>query len=302
MKRARLAIIGLGKLGSACLKAIIKSDQFIPAGVVRRPEHVEEERLAEFNNIAVVAHISELTQVDAALVCVPAEHVLGAAHDLMQRGIPVIECAELHGAAFEEHKRELDRIAIHHKVSAIVGAGWDPGALSLFRGLFSLLTPQGHTEITHRPGHSLHHTAVARAIPGVKEALSTELRASNGKQQRYIYVELEEGAQFEAVESAIRNDPLFIDEETFIFPVDSVASLEEEGHGVLMERRGTAAAAGHQLFLLEARFSETALAAEVMLAAAHALKTHRGRAYSLLDLPLGAFWGELREQVERQVI
>ena len=129
----------------------------------------------------------------AALICVPTQAVLEIAHDLLQGGIPIVECATLHGKAFQEHKNELDRLATRYKVPAIVGAGWDPRMLSVFRNLFAVLTPKGYTEITHRPGINLHHTTLTQAIPGVKGALSTELSAAVGQRQHYVYIELEEG-------------------------------------------------------------------------------------------------------------
>jgi hypothetical protein len=36
------------------------------------------------------------------------------------------------------------------------------------------------------------------------------------------------------VTQVIQNDPLFMDEETLVLPVDSVATLEDEGHGVVL--------------------------------------------------------------------
>jgi diaminopimelate dehydrogenase len=300
VKKLQLGIVGFGKLGKACADAIHRDDQVGLAGVLRRKPAMPLP--TPFNKIPAVAHISELAQVDAALICVPTGHVAGVAHDLLQRGIPIVECATLHGQAFEDHFNEIDRIASRHKVPAIVGAGWDPGALSVFRSLFALLTSRGHTEMTHRPGVSLHHTTVARTIPGVRSALSTELRTSAGKNQRYVYVELEEGVQLEQVEQLIRSDPLYLDEETLVIPVDSVATLEEEGHGVLMERHGAAGKTAHQLLLLEARYSEPALAAAMMVAAARTLYRCSKRAHTLFELPLGAMWGALHEQARREWI
>ena len=221
---------------------------------------------------------------------------------MLQKAIPVVECATLHGEEFQKHKEQLDKYARRYKASAVAGAGWEPGALSIFRGIFALLTPKGHSEISHHPGIDLHHTTLAAAIPGVKQALSIELHASNKKSQRYVYVELEDEAELDAVERAIQTDPLFINEETLVFAVEDIKTLEEEGHGVLLERHGTAGSIGHQLLLLEARFSERALAAQIMLSAARTLSTRGHRAYSLFDLPLGSLWGDLRDWAEQQWI
>jgi len=300
VKRLQLAIVGFGKLGKACAQTIRTDDQVDPAGIVRRSP--VKSLPPPFSDTPTVAHVSELAQVDAALICVPTAHVAGVAHDLLQQRIPIVECATLHGDAFEDHFQEIDRIASRHKVAAVVGAGWDPGALSLFRGLFALMTPKGHTEITWRPGVDLHHTTVAGAIPGVREALSTELRTGAGQTKRYVYIELEEGVELAQVEQAIRSDPLYLDEETLVIPVDSVTTLEEEGHGVLMERRGTAGDTAYQLLLLEARYSELALAAAIMVAAARTLPTRGKRAYSLFELPLGSLWGTLHGAARKEWI
>ncbi|HWP01735.1 MAG TPA: Gfo/Idh/MocA family oxidoreductase [Methylococcus sp.] len=299
MRPRRVAIIGFGRLGRACADAIALDDQLVLAGIVRRAETVMEPLPTPFTIVPAVTHISEIGNVDAALVCVPLEQVRATARELLQQGIPVVECARFEGEDLSEHKREIAHLASRFEVPAIVGAGWDPGAMSLFRHLFALLTPKGHTEISHRPGSNLHHTTVARGVPGVKDALCTEVRAMGGKRQRYVYIELEEGAKFEDAEAAIRSDPLFVEEETLVFPVDDVATLEDEGQGVLMERHGTAGHTPHQLLLLEARFSELALCAQCMLAAARALPACKAGGYSLFDLPPGALWGSLRAQAER---
>lgn len=298
MKRLRIAIIGFGKLGRACAEAILDDEQLALAGIVRRADSVAEKLPSTYTEIPVVSHISELGAVNAALVCVPTAEVLAVARDLIQHGIPIVECATLHGEALREHKEELDRLATHHNVPAIVGAGWDPGALSLFRAIFDLLIPNGKTETSWHTAASLHHTTAARAVPGVREALSTELRTGDGKLQRYVYVELEKGADPAKVESAILSDLLYLGEETLVFPVESIKTLEEEGRGVLLERRGGSTGAGHQALLLEARYSEQALAAAVMVAAARAIPLCGRGAVGLLDLPIGNLWGMLKKRGE----
>lgn len=283
----------------ACAAAVVHDEDFRLAGVVRRPEKVAAGLPPPFGKVPVVSHVGDLKQVDIALVCVPTEQATGVARDLLQHDIAVVDCVDLHGEAMQAHKDVLTRVASHHQSSAVVGAGWDPGALSLFRGLFALLTPKGHTEIRHRSGVQLHHTTLAGEIRGVRGVMSMEQR-SNGKVLRYVYVELDEGSDEEQVEQAIKADPLWAGEEILVFPVDSLATLEDEDHGLLIERRGSAAGVDHQLLLLEARFSEAALSAEIMLAAARLLPTRRHEVFSLFDIPPAALWGELRGSAEQQ--
>lgn len=295
MKKLRFAIIGLGNLGRKCAEAIVADPATMLVGFVRRSGGP-----VSWSKAPVVTHISELKEVDAALICVPPEVVTGVAKDLLQSRIPVVECARLHGDAFLRHKSEIHRAALHHKVPAIVGAGCDPGALSLFRSHFALLVPKGHTETNLHSGASLHHTLAAEGVKGVRKALAAELKSANGIVQRYVYVELEPSADASEVEHAIVHDPLFLDEQTLVFPVPSIAALEETNRGVSLERRAAPGEASHSSFLLEARFDEAEIAARMMLAVARSLPVLQAGAYSLLDLPPGELWGEQLAATEKE--
>jgi diaminopimelate dehydrogenase len=108
--------------------------------------------------------------------------------------------------------------------------------------------------------------------------------------QRYVYVELEPGADAEAATPAVQSDPLFLDEETLVIPVGSLAELEHEGHGIVLERLGLAAGDAHQRFLLEGRFDLFAVTAQIMIAAARALPLLRPGAHRLSDIPPSVLW------------
>jgi len=300
MKSLSLAVVGFGRVGKVCAETLLDSKDLVLAAVVRRQDSLALSLPEALCKIPVVSHVAQVQTVQAALLCVPLPQVLDAAHECLQHGIPVVESSVLHGEAFQAHRDEIHRLALRHKVPAIVGAGWDPGALSLFRFLFALLAPEGYTETAHRVGVSLHHTAMARQIAGVKEALCTDQRATDGRRQRYVYVELEQGVDAERVSEAIRADPLFLGDETLVFPVENIVALEQEERGVLLERRGTPGRLGHQQFLLEARFDESLLTAHMMLAAARALPQLKPGAHSFLDLRLSALWGDQHEKAERE--
>lgn len=295
MGRRRVAVIGLGRLGRRCAEALRGEPDLVLAGIVRR-----QPAPAAGLDAPVVAHVSELGQIDAALLCVPPNVTLASAREILQRRTPVVECARLHGEAFLAHRAEMQRMAHLYKTRAVVGAGCDPGILSLFRSQFALLIPHGHTHSSLHTGASLHHSLAAEGVEGVRKALATELKSQDGALQRYVYVELEPGTDPAAVEQAIRQDPLYLDEETLVFPVDSIAPLEEANRGLLLERHTAAGDPGHAALLLEARFDETALADRVMLAAARALPSLPTGAHSLLDLPPAALWGEQGAGAERE--
>lgn len=300
MKKIGTAIIGYGKVGKACGELLLSSHDLALSGIIRRPESLGRSLPEAFHGIPVVARLGELREVKCALLCVPSDMTEGMAHDILQMGIPVVECAMLHGQAFRAHKEAIHRAATRHKVPAIVGAGWDPGAVSLFRSLFAMLTPNGHTQTYHRSGKNLHHTITVESVAGVKNALCTERRTPEGTLQRYIYVEMEQGADQDRVIEAIRADPLFLQEEILVFPVDTVAALEEQGQGLTLERRGRVGPIGHQHLLMEARIDVAALTAEVMVSAARALPTLQAGAYSLHDIPLANLWGTQHNQAEAE--
>jgi diaminopimelate dehydrogenase len=287
MGRLRIAVIGAGRLGRACAETILRSDDLHLAGIVRRSESLGREMPSALREVRTAADLQALGAVNVALVCVPAERVTEWAHNLLQHGVPVVECAAGPCAPVNAWHEKLHHLAERHHAPAVTGAGWDPGAVDCFHRLFAMLVPKGREEMTNRPGVSLHHTLTARAIEGVKDALCTELRRADGGLQRYVYIELTAGADADRVAATIRAEPLFLNEETLVFPVESIAALEEEGAGIVLQRRGSAGSADHQLLLLEARFDRAALAAQVMVAAAQAIPGLRPGGYSLSDLPLG---------------
>lgn len=283
MKKIQVAVIGPGRLGKACADALIGDADLVLAGIVRRAGSIAviPERL---RRAPVVEHVRDLPAVHVALVCVPPDRATGIARELLQARIPVVECARLEGAAREAHYADIDAAAHHFRVPAVVGAGWDPGMLPLFNKAFATLIPRGHESFHRHPGVSLHHSAAVAHVRGVKEALAGEMRSVEGQPQRYVYVEIEKGANLEQVRAAIAGDPLFAGEETQVFQVDSMAGLEaEEGEGVVLERRSAPASGVHESLLLEARFELGAFAARVMLDGARRITSlpHGAHRYAL---------------------
>jgi len=263
--RLRVAIVGFGRLGRACATALRDDHDLELVGVVRRVPVVLPD---PFQQVPVAGHLRELQNPEVALVCVPADAVLGVAREILQQRLPVAECAMLAGGALSAHHRALGEAAHNHRVAALVGAGWDPGALPLLRRLFETLIPHGRSETGIHPGVNLHHTAAVEQLPGVAAALACERRAADGRPQHYVYAQLRNGASIGEVERALAADPLYAGEETFVFPVADVAAVEAAGSGMVLERLGTGTQGAHQSLLLEARFDVAAFAARVMLDAA----------------------------------
>jgi diaminopimelate dehydrogenase len=262
LRAPRLAVVGTGRLGTACIRAIAAAPDLALEAVVRRHERVGEPPPPGAPASVRRCEPGTLDAVDAALLCVPKERALDVGAQLLSRGVPLVDAAELRGVAFAQHREAIHREALRHRLPAVVGAGWDPGALQVIRGWLALLVPKGRSEARPHAALALHHTTAARGVPGVRDALCTELRDASGRERRYLYVELEPGADVERVSATLRADPLLAGEETTILPVESVAALEEEAHGLVLERWGEAGGLGHQRLLVEARFDRAALAAQ----------------------------------------
>ena len=271
MSKLQVAVIGLGQLGRACAQALLDDAELGLAGIVQ-PGGLAAPGNGRWQRIPVAAHVRDLERVGAALVCVPTDAVLAVARELLQARIPIVECACFEGQALRKHHAALDEAALHHRVAAVVGAGWDPGVLPLLRSAFEMLIPHGQTVVHRHPGLHLHHSAAVAGVRGVKDALAGEYRGGNGASQHYVYVELERGIELGPVQQAIAADPLFAGEAPQVFQVPRLSELEQEdGNGVVLQRRGNGKHGPHQSLLLEARCDPLAFAARVMLDGARKL-------------------------------
>lgn len=277
MRRLRIAVVGFGRLGRACVAGVAGSHDLELAGVVSR--RAPAALPAPFARVPAAAHLRELPRPEATLLCVPPGVATGVACELLQQRAPLVECAALEGNALAAHYEAIGDAAQRHRVAAVVGAGWDPGVLPLLRRTFELLIPDGRTVLRDRPGTSLHHAEAARLVPGVADALATEVRDADGALRRYVYVELARGASIEAVREAFARDPLFAGEQTEVYPVDGIGSLEQAAHGAVLERLGAGHGGAHQNLLLEARFDPASFAARAMLDAARRLGSLRPGAH-----------------------
>ena len=72
-----------------------------------------------------------------------------------------------------------------------------------------------------------------------------------------VYIELQEGHDFETVANAIKTDDYFVHDETHVFQVDDVDSLRDMGHGVCMERKAFRTTQ-NQLFTFDMRINNPA--------------------------------------------
>ena len=88
-KKIRAAIVGYGNIGHYVLQALQAAPDFEVAGVVRRAgaENCPE----ELKGYAVVKKVSELHDVDVAILCTPTRKVEAYAKEILALGIHTVD-------------------------------------------------------------------------------------------------------------------------------------------------------------------------------------------------------------------
>lgn len=298
-KKKRIAVIGYGNVGHHCVQAVQAAPDLELAGIVRRDPSKRPEGLEQ---VPIAGDVGELGHVDGALLACPTRSVASTARALLQRGIATSDSFDLHGAPLLELRAELDAAAKAAKTAAVISAGWDPGTDSMVRGLLELMAPKGVTFTNFGPGMSMGHSVAARAIPGVKKALSMTLPAGQGAHRRAVFVEVEEGVDPKGVEAAIRADAYFANDETRVEFVDDVDERVDVGHGVVIERKGVSGTTHNQQFRWEMRIQNPALTSQVMVSALRAALRQAPGCYTLIELPIVDFLPGDRERWVRKLV
>ena len=283
MKKVRAAIVGYGNIGHYVLQALQAAPDFEIAGVVRRAG--AENRPAELNEYQVVKHISELNDVDVAILCMPTRKVEEYAKEILAMGIHTVDSFDIH-TDIPALRRTLNEVAKAHNTVSVISAGWDPGSDSVVRTLLEAIAPKGITYTNFGPGMSMGHTVAVKAVPGVKAALSMTIPVGTGIHRRMVYIEVEDGYDFNQVAAAIKADPYFVNDETHVKQVPSVDALLDMGHGVNLTRKGVSGKTQNQLFEFNMRINNPALTAQVLVCVARAAMRQQPGCYTMIEVPV----------------
>jgi len=278
MKKIRAAIVGYGNIGKHVLEALEASVDFEVIGVV-------SDIPVELTTYPVTESITALEKVDVAILAVPSRIVETIAYEALSLGIHTVDCFDIH-SQIVDLRRSLDQKAKQNNAVAIVAAGWDPGTDSIVRALLEAMTPKGITYTNFGPGMSMGHTVAAKAIKGVKAALSMTIPLGTSIHRRIVYVEIEEGHAFETVAAAIKQDEYFTHDETHVLQVDSVDALLDAGHSVQMVRKGVSGKTQNQQLEFRMKINNPALTAQILVAAARATIRQQPGAYTMIEIPV----------------
>lgn len=283
MEKIKVAIVGYGNIGKYALDAIETAPDMECVGVVRR--NGAENRPAELKDIPVVKSIKELDKVDVAILATPTRKVEEYAKECLALGINTVDSFDIH-TQIVDLRRSLDAAAKQYGAVSIISAGWDPGSDSIVRTLMESLAPKGVSYTNFGPGRSMGHSVAVKAIDGVKDALSVTIPVGTGIHRRMVYVELEEGADFQSVAAAIKADPYFVNDETHVKQVKSVDELNDVGHGVNLVRKGVSGKTHNQMFEFNMKINNPALTSQVLVNVARAAMRQRPGAYTMIEIPV----------------
>lgn len=299
MKKVRAAIVGYGNIGHYVLEALQAAPDFEIAGVVRRAG--AENKPEELANYVVVKDIKELGNVDVAILCTPTRSVEKYAKEYLAMGINTVDSFDIH-TGIVDLRRTLDAAAKEHKAVSIISAGWDPGSDSIVRALLQAIVPKGITYTNFGPGMSMGHTVAVKAIEGVKAALSMTIPMGTGVHRRMVYIEVEEGYDFEKVAAAIKADDYFVHDETHVIQVDCVDDLKDMGHGVNLVRKGVSGKTQNQLIEFDMKINNPALTAQILVCVARASFKQQPGAYTMIELPvIDMLYGEREDLIKKLV-
>ena len=247
----KVAILGYGNIGRAAEQAIEAAPDLQLSGIYHHNDCLD--------NI----------DADVVLLCTPTREVPKFAAILAAKGICTVDSFDIHGQ-IGGLREQLNPTCTANRTVSIISAGWDPGTDSVVRALLLSMAPQGITYTDFGPGRSMGHSVAAKAIDGVKNALSMTIPLGTGVHRRIVYIELEQGADFKTVEAKLLKDDYFAHDETHVIEVENVEALNNVAHGVHLTRSGVSGETHNQRFEFNMQINNPALTGQVMASCARA--------------------------------
>ena len=299
MKKIRAAVVGYGNIGHYSVQALEAATDFEIAGIVRR--NGAENKPAELAEYEVVKDITELKDVDVAILATPSRSCEEYAKKILALGINTVDSFDIH-TGIVDYRATLMPICKEHNAVAVISAGWDPGSDSIVRTLMQSLAPKGLSYTNFGPGMSMGHSVCVRSKSGVKNALSVTIPKGEGLHRRMVYVELEEGAKLEDVAKAVKEDPYFANDETHVFAVDSVDEVRDMGHGVNLVRKGVSGKTQNQRMEFNMSINNPALTGQVLVNVARASVRQQPGCYTMVEIPVIDMLAGSREDLIKHLV
>ena len=282
-KKIRAAVVGYGNIGKFTVEALEAAEDFEIVGIVRR--NGAEGKPAELAPYEVVKDITELKDVDVAILATPTRSCEEYAKKILPLGINTVDSFDIHTNILD-YRATLMPINKETGTVSVIAAGWDPGSDSIVLTLMQSLAPKGLSYTNFGRGMSMGHSVCVRSKAGVKNALSMTIPKGEGIHRRMVYVELEDGATLEQVTKDIKADPYFANDETHVFAVDSVDAVRDMGHGVNLVRKGVSGKTQNQRMEFNMSINNPALTGQVLVNVARATMRLQPGCYTMVEIPV----------------
>lgn len=295
----KAAIVGYGNIGRYALQALQAAPDMECAGVVRRSGNAGG--YSELEGLKVVSDIRELGKVDVAILSTPSRSVQENAEKYLSMGICTVDSFDIHTGIWDL-RSDLDKAAKAGGAAGIISAGWDPGTDSIVRALLQAMAPDGQSYTNFGPGRSMGHSVAAASKEGVRKALSMTIPVGKGIHRREVFIEMEEGADFEKARQAILADKYFVNDDTTVEQVESVDAIDSHMHGVNLVRSGKSGITDGQNFEFNMRINNPALTGQVLVAAARAAVKQAPGCYTMIEIPVIDFLPGDRETLVRSLV
>ncbi|NLZ45273.1 MAG: diaminopimelate dehydrogenase [Clostridiales bacterium] len=292
----KTVVFGYGNVGKSVVEACISSPDIKLVGIIDVSKVGQN-----VGDLVISSDWRTLGKIDVAILSLPSRIVLDVAKELLSAEINTVDSFDIHSKIVEV-RGELNEVAKKSNCSAITAAGWDPGTDSIIRTILQAMAPKGITYTNFGPGMSMGHSVAAKAIDGVKDAVSMTIPVGTGIHRRMVYVELEEDASPSEVANAIKNDDYFSHDETHVVPVKSISDILNVGHGVHIERRGVSGITHNQLFEFSMKVNNPALTAQVLVSSARAVVRQNSGCYTLIEIPPVDFLNMSREEAVESLV
>lgn len=259
----KIIVVGSGNVGLAAAKALRNAPDMKLYGFLRR----KKEAVHNFLDVPVETHWEDFPErPDGAILAIPSEKVESVEKKLLEKGIHTVDAYDIH-TDLGRMKKVLKEAALSSKAVAVTGAGWDPGLDSSLRVLFRTAIPHGKGETVFGPGVSLGHTAAAKAVDGVSDAVSWTFPGKSGTQKRKVYILPQKGKRRKDIEHAILTSQYFEHDKTVVRFCKKIDRWKKDAHRVRIDQKDFTE--GQRMFF-QMRIHNPELTGELLVAAMRA--------------------------------
>ena len=254
----RVGIAGYGNLGRGAEAAIAQNPDLELVGVFTRRDPGGISPVLPATRILGWSALDEhVDDVDVLILCGGSKEDLPRQGPELAARFNTVDSFDTH-ARIPEYFAAVDASARAAGTTAVIASGWDPGLFSLNRLYGEAFLPEGATHTFWGRGVSQGHSDAVRRVPGVAAAVqytqptpaAIDAVRSGAKQElstrekhtRECFVVLQDGADEDAVRTAIVTMPHYFDQYdttvTFVSADELARDHTGMPHGGFVLRRG----------------------------------------------------------------